>query len=62
MAGSGMAAASSGLLSMVGTPIGNLSDAAPRVVDTLSAADVVLCEDTRVTSKLLAHFGIRVPL
>ena len=51
-----------GVLSIVGTPIGNLSDASPRVVDTLSAASVVLCEDTRVTSKLLAHFGIRVPL
>lgn len=51
-----------GLLSMVGTPIGNLSDASPRVLDTLRAADVLLCEDTRVTSKLLAHFGIRVPL
>ena len=51
-----------GLLSMVGTPIGNLSDASPRVLDTLAAADVVLCEDTRVTSKLLARFGVRVPL
>lgn len=53
---------SEGLLSMVGTPIGNLSDASPRVVDTLRDADLLLCEDTRVTSKLLAHFGIRVPL
>lgn len=50
------------VLSMVGTPIGNLSDAAPRVVETLSQADLLLCEDTRVTSKLLARFGIRVPL
>lgn len=52
----------SGMLSMVGTPIGNLSDASPRVVETLRAADVLLCEDTRVTSKLLARFGIRVQL
>lgn len=49
-------------LSLVGTPIGNLQDASPRVLDTLRAADVLLCEDTRVTSKLLARFDIRVPL
>lgn len=52
----------SGMLSVVGTPIGNLSDASPRVVDTLGKADLLLCEDTRVTSKLLAHFGVHVPL
>jgi len=51
-----------GTLSMVGTPIGNLSDASPRVIDTLTRADVILCEDTRVTSKLLTHFGVHVPL
>lgn len=51
-----------GLLSVVGTPIGNLSDASPRVLDTLRGSDLLLCEDTRVTSKLLAHFGIRVTL
>ena len=51
-----------GVLSVVGTPIGNLSDASPRVVQTLTDADLLLCEDTRVTSKLLTHFGIRVPL
>ena len=44
-----------GMLSLVGTPIGNLSDASPRVIDTLRSADVLLCEDTRVTSKLLAR-------
>ena len=47
---------------MVGTPIGNLEDASPRVLATLRQADVLLCEDTRVTSKLLARFGIRVSL
>lgn len=57
-----MAGDAPGTLSMVGTPIGNLSDASPRVIDTLTRADVILCEDTRVTSKLLAHFGIHVPL
>lgn len=51
-----------GLLSVVGTPIGNLDDASPRVIDTLRTADVVLCEDTRVTSKLLARFDVRVSL
>ena len=51
-----------GMLSLVGTPIGNLSDASPRVLDTLARADALLCEDTRVTSKLLARFEIRVPL
>lgn len=56
------AAAGLGMLSMVGTPIGNLSDASPRVVETLRSADAVLCEDTRVTGKLLAHFDIRTPL
>ena len=51
-----------GMLSLVGTPIGNLADASPRVLETLRSADVLLCEDTRVTSKLLARFEIRVPL
>jgi 16S rRNA (cytidine1402-2'-O)-methyltransferase len=54
--------AAQGLLSVVGTPIGNLSDAAPRVVETLRTSDLVLCEDTRVTSRLLAHFDVHVPL
>lgn len=51
-----------GVLSLVGTPIGNLDDASPRVLNTLRQADVLLCEDTRVTSKLLARFDIRVSL
>jgi 16S rRNA (cytidine1402-2'-O)-methyltransferase len=50
------------MLSVVGTPIGNLDDMAPRAIATLERADVILCEDTRVTGKLLSHFGIRVPL
>lgn len=54
--------AAQGLLSVVGTPIGNLSDAAPRVVETLRTSDLVLCEDTRVTSRLLAHFDVHVSL
>lgn len=54
--------AASGLLSVVGTPIGNLGDLSPRVRDTLANADVILCEDTRVTAKLLNHLGIKKPL
>lgn len=61
-AGNDARAAEGGMLSLVGTPIGNLSDASPRVLETLRRADVLLCEDTRVTSKLLARFEIRVPL
>lgn len=48
-----------GLLSVVGTPIGNLEDASPRVVRTLGEADLVLCEDTRVTGRLLSALGVR---
>lgn len=51
-----------GILSVVGTPIGNLSDASPRSLETLRSADVILCEDTRVTSKLCSRFDIHVTL
>ena len=47
---------------LVATPIGNVGDLSPRAFAALSAADVVLCEDTRVTGKLLALCGIRRPL
>ena len=47
-----------GRLTIVGTPIGNLDDFPPRGVQALKAADVILCEDTRHTRKLLNHFGI----
>ncbi len=40
------------------TPIGNLADASPRSLETLRAADLIACEDTRTSSKLLAHYGI----
>jgi len=54
---------SDGVLVLVGTPIGNLGDMAPRAVDALASADVVCCEDTRRTGRLLAHLGIeRRPL
>ena len=53
---------SAGTLFVVGTPIGNLADASPRVTDTLASADVVLCEDTRVTGRLMSAFGLHVRL
>lgn len=40
-------------------PIGNLSDWSPRAVDTLGTVDFIAAEDTRVTLKLLNHFGIK---
>lgn len=49
---------SSGKLIIVPTPIGNLGDMTLRSLDALRAADVVCAEDTRVTGKLLAYFGI----
>lgn len=51
-----------GKLYIVGTPIGNLSDLSPRAVDALKASDLIVCEDTRTTRKLLTHFGISRPL
>lgn len=51
----------SGALVLVGTPIGNLGDLAPRAVEELAKADVVACEDTRRTGRLLAHLGISSP-
>ncbi|MBP6885842.1 MAG: 16S rRNA (cytidine(1402)-2'-O)-methyltransferase [Candidatus Pacebacteria bacterium] len=47
---------------VVATPIGNLQDMTFRSVQTLKDADAILCEDTRVTAKLLQHFEITKPL
>lgn len=47
-------------LFLIGTPIGNLQDITLRALETLKSVDSVLCEDTRVTKKLLSHYGIRV--
>lgn len=52
----------SGKLTLVGTPIGNLGDLSPRARRTLEEADFIAAEDTRVTLKLLNHFGITKPL
>lgn len=52
----------SGILYVVGTPIGNLGDMSPRAVETLENVDFIAAEDTRVTVKLLNHFGIKKPM
>lgn len=52
----------SGTLTLVGTPIGNLSDMSPRGVKALRECDFIAAEDTRVTMNLLNHFEIRKPL
>jgi 16S rRNA (cytidine1402-2'-O)-methyltransferase len=49
-------------LHIVATPIGNLGDLSPRAAETLSNAHRILAEDTRVTAKLLAHIGAKVPM
>jgi 16S rRNA (cytidine1402-2'-O)-methyltransferase len=48
-------------LVLVGTPIGNLDDLAPRVARAFADADVVACEDTRRTGRLLSHLAVRAP-
>lgn len=51
-----------GKLLIVSTPIGNLGDLTPRAGEALETADVVACEDTRRSSRLLAHLGLSRPL
>lgn len=48
-----------GALVLIGTPIGNLGDLSPRAVEELARADVVACEDSRRTGRLLQHAGVR---
>lgn len=52
----------SGKLVVCATPIGNLGDASPRLAKALAEADLIACEDTRQTRKLLAHLGVRARL
>ena len=51
-----------GKLLVVGTPIGNLNDLSPRGVRALTDCDFIAAEDTRVTLKILNHFGIKKPM
>ena len=48
-----------GKLFVIGTPIGNLGDFSPRGIEALENSDFIAAEDTRVTVKLLNHFGIK---
>jgi 16S rRNA (cytidine1402-2'-O)-methyltransferase len=49
------------IFSVIGTPIGNLGDITLRALETLKKADLILCEDTRMTKKLLSHYEISKP-
>ena len=49
-------------LYVVATPLGNLRDITLRALDVLGAVDAVAAEDTRVTRRLMAHYGVRAPL
>ena len=51
-----------GILSIVGTPIGNLGDISYRAIETLGGAYLIAAEDTRRTKILLNHYDIKTPL
>lgn len=52
----------SGKLYIVPTPVGNLADMAPRAIEVLSQASLILAEDTRTSAVLMKHFGITTPM
>src|SRR5690606_22243204 len=51
-----------GVLYVVGTPIGNLDDLSPRVKVTLESVDIIAAEDTRHTRKILSHLNVTAKL
>ena len=51
-----------GILYVIATPIGNLADITLRALDTIREVEILLAEDTRVTKKLLEHYGIQANL
>lgn len=62
MASASVTAASSGVLYIVATPIGNLDDLSARAIRVLSEADVIAAEDTRHSGRLLQHLGLHKPM
>ena len=54
--------AAQGILYIIATPIGNLSDITLRALDTIKKVNILLAEDTRITKKLLDHYGVRAKL
>lgn len=59
---SAYAPAMAGMLVLCATPIGNLADVSLRLRETLASADIVYCEDTRRSAKLISSLGLKVPL